>query len=419
MYVKCSALYVGQGAANLIEIYKNKGDQRAAGLILIDFGSAGKKGSTTGGTSGKEDEPNHCFSFDYISDVLYKNTQKLDLLILSHLDEDHINMIPDLIEEKRLSKIDSTIIGGTNRGISDRIHPFTKGSRMKKNVSPLVSKLARAVTGVCGDIRLFTADDGYLDCDQSIYTKKIGGEQFTLKLLANRSTPSVKGASEFINSNSSVTVGEYRGAGKHYAFIFPGDATSDTFRFINRRFKDPKKRAKYTFLNAEKKILIMPHHSALRTACNGEKIKRDIKLEEQLSETKYFADTVCPSCIYASAHYNAKRYFHPNLNSLGVFEKHTEDADSHHVFGFELQMDGGYPQCREKRYKPKYNLKTTDCKKRTYTSHSVQEPISVASASYNGAAAHRITTLSKKHHVFGNLVCEIDQGKINCAYNPL
>lgn len=417
--MKCSALYVGQGAANLIEIYENKGDQKAAGLILIDFGSAGKKGRPAGGTRGNEDEPNRCFSFDYISDVLDKNMKKLNLLILSHLDEDHINMIPDLIEEKRLSKIGRTIIGGTNRGISDRIHPFRKGSRMKTNVSPLVSKLARSVTGVCKDIRLFTADDGYLDCDQSIFKKEIRGESFTLKLLANRSTPSVKGASEFINSNSSVTVGEYRGAGKHYALIFPGDATSDTFRFINGRFADPTKKAKYTFLNAEKKILIMPHHSALRTACNGEKIIKDIKLEEQLSETKYFADTVCPSCIYASAHYDAKRYFHPNLNSLGVFERHTEDADSHHVFGFELQMDGGYPLCREKRYKPKYNLKTTDCKKRTYTSHSVQESISVMSASYNGTGLHRITTLSQKHHVFGSLVCDIDQGAINCVYNTL
>lgn len=247
MYVKCSALYVGQGAANLIEIYENKGDQRAAGLILIDFGSAGKKGRPAGGTRGNEDEPNRCFSFDYISDVLYRNMKKLDLLILSHLDEDHINMVPGLIEEERLSEIGSTIIGGTNRGISDRVHPFRKGSRMRTNVSPLVSKLAKTVTGVCGDIRIFTADDGYLDCDQSIYTKEIGGERFTLKLLANRSTPSVKGASEFINSNSSVTVGEYRGGGKHYALIFPGDATSDTFRFINRRFADPQKRKNIHF----------------------------------------------------------------------------------------------------------------------------------------------------------------------------
>ncbi len=419
MYVKCSALYVGQGAANLIEIYENKGDQRAAGLILIDFGSAGKKGRPAGGTRGNEDEPNRCFSLDAISDVLDKNTKKLDLLILSHLDEDHINMIPTLIEEGRLLRIDSTIIGGTNRGISDRIHPFRKGSRMKTDVSPLVAKLAKTVTGVCGDIRIFTADDGYLDCDQSIYKKEIRGESFTLKLLANRSTPSVKGASEFINSNSSVTVGEYRGAGKHYALIFPGDATSDTFRFINRRFADPQKRAKYTFLNAEKKILIMPHHSALRTACDGEKIKKDIKLEDQLSETRYFADTVQPSCIYASAHYNAKRYFHPNLNSLGVFAGHTENADKHHVFGFELQMKGGYPYCKEKRYKPNYDLKTEDCTKRTYTSHSIQETISAESASYNGVADHRITTLPQNHHVFGNLACEIDQGVLNCVYNVL
>lgn len=419
MYIKCSALYVGQGAANLIEIYENKKDQSAAGLILIDFGSAGKKGCPTGGTRGKEDEPNHCSSFDYISGVLDKNSNKLNLLILSHLDEDHINMVPTLIEENRLSKIDSTIIGGTNRGISDRLHPFRKGSRMKTDVSPLVAKLAKTVTGVCGDIRIFTADDGYLDCNQNIYRKEIGGESFTLKLLANRSTPSVKGSSEFINSNSAVTVGEYRGKRKHYALIFPGDATSDTFQFIGQRFADPSKKAKYTFLEAEKKILIMPHHSALRTACNGEKIKKGIKLEEQLSATRYFAETIQPTCIYASAHYKAKRYFHPNLNVLGVFAEYTEEADSHHVFGFELQMDQGYPCCRDNKFKTTYDLKTVACEKRTYTSHSVQDSISVKSASYNGTDSCRITTLPGKQHVFGNLICEIDQGTINCVYEPL
>lgn len=419
MYVKCSALYVGQGAANLIEIYGKKGDQGAAGLILIDFGSAGKKGCPAGGTSGKEDEPNRCFSFDYISDVLDKNDKKLDLLILSHLDEDHINMVPRLIEEKRLVKIDRTIIGGTNRGITGRFHPFAKGSRMKKDVPPLVAKLAETVTGVCVDIRIFTADDGYLDCDHNIYQKEIGGESFTLKLLANRSTPSVKGASEFINSNSSVTVGEYMSAREHYALIFPGDATSDTFQFINRRFQDSNKRAKYTFLNADKKILIMPHHSALRTACEGERIKKGIRLEDQLSATRYFAETIQPTCIYASAHYNAKRYFHPNLNALGVFAKYTKEADSHHVFGFELQMDQEYPRCKDNQFKPAYDLKTADCVKQTYTSHSVQESISVESASYNGRGAHRITTLPGKQHVFGSLICEIDQGVINCVYNLL
>lgn len=163
----------------------------------------------------------------------------------------------------------------------------------------------------------------------------------------------------------------------------------------------------------------MPHHAALRTACDGEKIKRDRTLEDQLSETRFFADTVQPSCVYASAHYNAKRYFHPNLNSLGVFAGYTENADSHHVFGFGLQMDGEYPKCKENRYRPGYDLQTVDCRKRTYTSHSIQEPISVKSALYNGAAGHRITTLPQKHHVFGNLVCEIGRGAINCAYHPL
>lgn len=418
MYIKCSALYVGQGAANLIEVYENETDSKAKSLILIDYGSAGKEGGPGGGTGDKTDEPDKEPAYTAIAEALYKNQGKLDLLILTHLDEDHINKVPDLVAGGDLKQIDRTIIGGTDRGISATSHPFRKNSRMRKHVSGVVRRLAKSIVDICNDIRIFTGDDGYLDTKDVIYDE--GAGRFVLKLLANRSTPGVKGTSEYINSNSSVIVAEYKDCGVHYAMIFPGDATSDTFRFINRRFADPLKRVKYGFLNASKKIVAVPHHGALKTACDSQRIKKNIKLDSQLAEAKKFASALAPTHVYVSAHYRAKHYFHPNKNTLELYLGKVENAPTHNVFCFSLKLDAnGCPECTMKVFSPKYDLVTQACDKQLYCAHSIAEQVSIRSASYYGGGSHKITALSGKSHIFGSFVCEIRGSGIQCAYEKV
>lgn len=416
MYVKSCALYIGQGAANLIEVYANKGDAQPHDLILIDFGSAGKKGG--GGTV---NEPGSFAARDYLKRVLDSNHGELDLLIMSHLDEDHINEVAPLKEARTLKKINKTIIGGTNSGITDTRHPFQKNSKMTAHVNRVVKRLAQAVTGICDKICIFTANDGYLDQGGNIYEVTIGDASLVLKLLANRSTPGIKGASEFINSNSSVSVVEYMDrAGHHYALIFPGDATADTFAFINKRFRDDTKRSSYSFLNASEKILILPHHGALKTACNAQTIKKNVKLSEQLAETKYFADAIQPTAVYASAHYNAKRYFHPSLSSMGLFVEHMPDiAAGHKVLGYELKLDNDFPLSTGKQFTPKYDLKTVDCTRRAYTAHTIEADIDIKFASYAARGDMHIGDFAGSTHTFGNLVCEIDAGNIDINYRPV
>lgn len=419
MYIKFSALYVGQGAANFIEVYENKGDTRALSLILIDFGSAGKAGSASGGSRGNEDEPNRLASMEYIVGILSQNEGNLNLLILTHLDEDHINLVPDLVSEGGLLSVDKTIIGGTNSGITSKIHPFKKDSRMRKNVSRAVRTLAQAVVSICNNIQIFTADDGYLDTNDNIHNveNSAGDASLSFKLLANRSTPGIKGASEYINSNSSVTVAEYRGAGKHYAVIFPGDATADTFDFINKRFV--KHRAQYSFLEAEKRVIIMPHHSSIKTACRGEVIKKNEKLSSQMSVTKTFADYINPTCVYTSAHYRAKRYYHPNRDSLALFSSNAETDTVHNVFGFKLRMACGYPYSDVKKFSPKYTLGTENYAKKVYTSHTICESIADHPVAYNGRGANGIGSYSGKTHMFCDLVCEIDGAVMTCTCQKL
>lgn len=426
MYIKVSGLYIGQGMANLVEVYESKADAELPapvikGLVLLDCGSAGKEGKP----GGSQNEPNSPIAVNYIKQRIQQNAGKLDALILSHLDSDHISRIIDLTGRNKdgvLQSIDRTLIGGTVKAFNPLNNAFTGGGRAA-GLNPRARRMAEAVAKISKKVSIFSITDGYVqkNCDFLNFKGASAGfqDELQFRLLANRSLPGLNaGADLFINGNSAVIVAEYTGGGNHYAFIFPGDATADTYEYINERLE--KYEDNYTFLTASNRVLMLPHHGAVRTACKGGRISREGTLKEQLQEAEKFAEKIKATHVYASAHYNARHYAHPNLDILDLFSTHAQTSPGHETFGFRVRKNAdGYPIGMNDAWGVSYGLFAVCMEKEAYTSHALQkktgeERFLADLASYVGTFGGRataITDLPEKEHKFYSLVCSIENGQ--------
>lgn len=428
MYIKVSALYIGQGAANLVEIYEKKADAALSspvvkGLVLLDCGSAGKEGKQDGAAP---NEPDSAIALDYIKEKISANHGKLDALILSHLDSDHINKIISLTGKNQdgvLQSIGKTLIGGTHRGF--QFDNSIAGERSSVDgLTREARDMIEAVKKICTDIKIFSIIDGYVesDCNFLKFESHTPGikDSLEFRLLANRSLPSLTGGKDlYINGNSAVVVAEYCDGRNRYAFLFPGDATVDTYEYINKRLKTYG--AKYTFLQASKKVLMLPHHGALRTSCKKGKISNSVALDSQLTEAKAFAEKINATHIYASAHYNAQTYFHPCMDMMDLFAKNAEaSAEKHENFGFRIRTNTNRIPIGEtdKAEGVSYGLYTHPDEKEVYTAHTLktgegEKPFAQELISYtnrSGGKAFHVTDMPEQTHVFRSLIYAIDNG---------
>lgn len=428
MYIKVTGLYIGQGMSNLVEVYENKADATAAnpvfkGLVLIDCGTFGKDGKP----GPARNEPDRPIALDYIERKIRQNKGTLTALILSHLDQDHINKIIRLTGENKdgpLQKIGIVLIGGTAKQFDVKKNVFSGNSGVA-GLSAIARNMAAALKKICTNIRIFSITDGYVqkDCNFLKFqgTTAPHKDELQFRLLANRSLPALKASDDlYINGNSAVLIAEYvHPQGAHFAFLFTGDATEDTFAYMNKRLDEF--RTKYTFLNATKKVLMLPHHGAVRTACHGGKMTSNSTLEDQLAQAIDFADTVEATHVFASAHYNARRFSHPNMDVFDIFSNHAEGDAAHENFGFQVRIDSaGVPVSGQpNRFSPSYGLLTTDSAQAAYTAHTILTPTQppappfskplVSYTSTKGGAFH-IDDLPTENHQFYSLVSEVDNG---------
>lgn len=435
MYIKVTGLYIGQGMSNLVEVYETKANATAAnpkfkGLVLIDCGTFGKDGKPARAAN----EPGSAIALDYIQRKIRQNKGALTALILSHLDQDHINKVIKLTGENKdgpLQKIGLVLIGGTAKSFNAKKNIFI-GTAGTAGLSAIARKMAEALKKICTNIRIFSVTDGYVqkDCNFLEFqgTAAAHKDRLQFRVLANRSLPALKTSDDlFINGNSAVIIAEYtHPQGRHVAFLFTGDATEDTFAYMNKRLA--KYRTKYTFLGATKKVLMLPHHGAVRTACPGGKITNRDTLADQLTEATDFANTVSATHVFASAHYNAKRFAHPNMDVFDLFSAHADAAAVHENFGFRVRVNGvGIPVSGSARgFSPSYGLFTVSSAKEAYTAHTIRTrtqppppdpPFSKPLVSYQSTkgGAFRITDLPAENHQFYSLVSEIDNGVFSSA----
>jgi hypothetical protein len=262
-FCNCYVLNVGQGSATFVVVVDDtSGKDVPIATVLADLGS----GSWNVGSK------KYTLTIDMIEEVLNKMAggARLDLLVLSHSDNDHINLMGMLLErfspdgkKKPKLTIGKCVYGGwyaqynkTKIGnILDTVATFMSGSGT-------FDKTATSAPAM---------SSGFAFSGSTVTETKlinVSGLSVTT-LLMNAPRPSLgKGAFTpdiELNTRSAVIVATYTDSHGDWAnFVITGDATGPTFYAahmhvfgsINRL----KKRMAGTFL------VTVPHHGSARTA---------------------------------------------------------------------------------------------------------------------------------------------------------
>ncbi|MFI0724173.1 hypothetical protein [Streptomyces sp. NPDC021224] len=273
-------LSCGQGAMTLVEVY-DMGDltQPADFLALIDCGSDDI--NVPGMTGG---------AIKYVTDkVLARKPSVLDLVVLSHQDKDHINLLPEL--GKRLGaagvKVKEIYRCGVNWDpdksepdvleFAQRVH-YT-GS-LQFDLNPRSDYWAKSPTCIAQ------------------YKKKV-----FFRILFMNMPSTVKKEK---NQSSGVVVVEDVSSAPHLIAVLPGDITCHTMGWIHDQVGEPNERHPLR----DVVVLAAPHHGARATAvtrCGG-----------RWENFDRFAQTVRPQHLGASAG-PGNRHDHPVFEVLDRF----------------------------------------------------------------------------------------------------
>ena len=394
MRVTSWSYYVGQGTANLIQLAYSEGVIN----ILIDCGSMGKAEKLPKSTA--------------VDKILARTGKKLDYLIISHTDLDHINLIQRLLEGG-LTITEQVIIGGTVRGVTALSDVFSKANQ--KKVTSVFKKLLETLAwqGICGEDKIdFTSTADYAN---AVVRYEENGEQFAIRLLACRSCMSVKKDTALINSNSVVAVCEYTNSSGQTANIcYGGDATVETFDYMNEKMNQAERSGDRTYeklLHNSSNVLIAPHHAALKTACSREIISAGTTLDGQMYSAKEFSHKINACCVFASAYYRAY-HWHPCYDIFDIYAQNVSQQNSeHNCAGFQMILEkDGKPRIDYLR-----DYKCTSTTKNKYTSFAFAKTFkekNLIRGGRKGVSDYSYLDAKRPEEKLYDFVCELCEEKL-------
>jgi len=290
------ALYCGQGMAHTLEIYDGGNESQPPDfLALLDFG--GNKGPAQD-------------AIDYVYAKLASQTARtptLDLIVLSHQDGDHVNLLAGLGEKISANSltfnIDQIYAGGLGWG-----------SGSKKVVNDFIA-LAAHSAAVAFE-RAFRSDYYHKSARNQLNWLCSHGSVIIRVLCAQLPLTDVRN-DIYRNGTSAVLVVENGSV----AVVLPGDATYQTLEWINGIWEwwasqtppvDP--------LVPQIHFLEVPHHGALRTSVEDYEASESFDAFN-VSIIETFIDYLEAWGIFASAGVR-NTHGHPVKEVLDLFDKH-------------------------------------------------------------------------------------------------
>lgn len=305
--IKFQVLDVGQGSANFIEIYDGTS---LVHTVLIDLGT------TSGSAQG-------ALAVDYIAAKLNTMTKagtpapRIDLLLLTHSDTDHVNLLTKLLDKFPTTdthplKIDKVRYGGDSA-------LYKKG---KKKTSVLVE-----LKGYCGDIKPPSPASRGVDKlkkwvvfwqveDVKIYLVAANVPEAADDVKVDGSKKrkrSTQPSAYAINTCSLVNLIEWDG----YWYATAGDATATTLTECNKVLDEAPTPFSKTFM------MTLPHHGSKNTIFNLRKATDDPG-DEAVEVVDDFAKSLAAENVCASA--NRTNHHHPSLFVIDIFNKYLDDS---------------------------------------------------------------------------------------------
>lgn len=294
-----NVLYCGQGMTTLVECYDTGDDKKPADyLVLVDCGGDVNEGSA---------------AVQYIADkVLATKSKKLDWLIISHQDGDHVRLLPYLGTKLKGkgATVDSVFLGGLDwgQGSKDDVTAFLADVNYAK--SPRFNAPPRSdYEGKKGK---------KIDTWPNLGKLVKHGDMYIRILTSGLDVQTSRGDIRKNASSSVVVVDD--GAN---TVVLPGDATFQTMNRINNIAN---------LGNLLKPVLGLeiPHHGALRTAVENYAANRDPDaLDYSVVDT--FVQRMQPMEVVASAGAE-NTHRHPVEEVFNTFESYLKNSNGDHTY---------------------------------------------------------------------------------------
>lgn len=329
--VDINFLDVGQGSSCFVEIYDgSSGMNELTNTMLFDLGSTNNKVSAG--------NP----SIQYIYNMLkrMRDGPVIDLLVVSHKDADHVNLLESLVN--KFSKNELTIkriyYGGRWNWYGTLFNKLKNWCKKKpsyysfyiaaSDYDPLEDKWTPT----------YSVNDVYV---YTVMTNTPSGGPERKKRGRDEDSIVDKPSGERVNTMSAVCSVYFNGR----SYIISGDATYTTICEVNRVFQGHV----FNYVQA----MTLPHHGSRKTTFGLKATNANIS-SQQLKSVKTFAGIFNGKTLIASAD---TQHCHPSLEVMELFYEYTDkgktwyfDPDLKAVYGNDwhyvtayIDLDITYP----------------------------------------------------------------------------
>ena len=287
-------------------------------------------------------------SIEDINAEIKNNDNRVQCVLISHLDRDHCNLFEKLTELHDLEKV---IVGGTAKDL--KITDYSKDSLIN-GLFPFLKNRS--------DVNLCWYDENFVMTLRNPYFSILnegnnpsyvlnlpGGIRFCINVLVYRAdlyqtmTFLNKSYDYLINSGSTIaliTLLTSYGAPK-YSYLFTGDATNMTLNCLNEQ--------KFKF-ESEYKAILIPHHGSQKNIYDtGENQKiLDAFLE------RYHPNVACVSAKCLAVTQGRNGWVHPHHEIIQKYKNLTDDDIWHlHMvtsFSYDKSLNVHYDTCSKNVY---------------------------------------------------------------------
>lgn len=294
---RLEGLWCGQGMAHLLKLYHDPyadPDGTAPDVIaLFDFGTSGSGLNESKAVLGIS-APVKAVIDAFLLQMAAGKTPKLDLVLISHQDEDHWKLIGEMINEVKKRNIPLEVAAVIYGGVD-----------WEADAIAMIERLVQYIPGPKKQAYPLPTNFSDYNHQTRFPTVTFMLENVIIRTLIACASIARKSR---VNGTSAVIMIEFNGQG----FLLPGDATFQTLVAINIKLRDwaPAVFPKVYMMSA-------PHHGALAT------MKHITRLNPVgLKELNDFVDFFEPSSGFASAGIR-NTYKHPYRIVLNTLCKHA------------------------------------------------------------------------------------------------
>lgn len=318
--VRFQVLDVGQGSGNFVEIYTDSLDKVLGATILVDLGTERDPGDAAQNAS-----------IEYVRKTLASMSDPtINLLVLSHSDTDHINLIATLLSKFTPPGQPATL-GKPNLTILNAWYAGEYAKFKKRRGTNVLVTVGQYMLPLTAPLPYSTGFSSFRPSPPSAIPPCLPiGDVFVYTLVANVVNEASKAAKEsphWVNTRSAVLLISYVNSAQKRInpdftgaqYVVTGDATGNTLYEINSILENMGEPARSTYL-PNVFMLTAPHHGSETTTFDLLGLGRGNKITPE-ANVETFSNFIRAKCLSASAE-RVTTFKHPAWSVITALSGH-------------------------------------------------------------------------------------------------